>query len=47
MSSVHLYRAHTFCYTGGSGIPNPEEIEALTLEGMREAVMAQLQPQQH
>ena len=24
--------------------PNPEEIEALTLEGMREAVMAQLHP---
>ena len=24
--------------------PNPEEIEALTLEGMREAVMAQLNP---
>lgn len=24
--------------------PNPEEIEALTLEGMREAVMTQLHP---
>lgn len=49
--SLSRGRSHSWLLTGEAASihrrfrdANPEEIEALTLEGMREAVMAQLQP---